>query len=57
MPCFELSFWFTVFAQNLNENDDPGCEAAMENFTRSIVLLDRQGAISSHHRSSAMDAQ
>ncbi len=42
MPCCELSFWFTVFAQNLNENDESDCEAAMEDFRRSVALLGRE---------------
>ncbi len=39
MPCFELSFWFSVFAQGLPANDDASCEAAIENFARSLTLL------------------
>ncbi len=43
MPCCELSFWFTVFAQNLNENDERGCEAAMEDFKKSVARLGGNG--------------
>lgn len=42
MPCFELSFWFSVFAQHLPPNDEAGCEAALESFTMSIASLDQQ---------------
>jgi hypothetical protein len=38
MPCFELSFWFSVFSQDLNPNDDLGCEVALDNFTTSLAI-------------------
>jgi hypothetical protein len=50
MPCFELSFWFSVFAQNLSENDDAGCEAALDSFNRSLAKLNRQENIESENR-------
>ncbi len=42
MPCFELSFWLSVFAQDLSENDDAGCEAALESFQRSVAMVSQQ---------------
>ncbi len=43
MPCFELPFWFSVFAQNLPMCGETGCDAAMEDFTNSLASVAREG--------------
>ncbi len=35
MPCFELSFWLSVFSENLRPNDERGYELAMADFENS----------------------
>ncbi|MCE5336772.1 MAG: hypothetical protein LLG06_19515 [Desulfobacteraceae bacterium] len=39
MPCFELPFWFSVFAQNLPVCGEAGCDAALEHFTNSLASI------------------
>ncbi|MEM5786579.1 MAG: hypothetical protein AAGU11_04625 [Syntrophobacteraceae bacterium] len=58
MPCFELSFWFSIFSQDLKANDDAGCEAALESFTKSLAGLGFEGAaLGLHHDSGMVESQ
>jgi hypothetical protein len=38
MPCFELSFWFSIFAQNVKSNT--AYEFAIDKFTESLAGLE-----------------
>jgi hypothetical protein len=38
MPCFELSFWFSIFAQNFGESTS-AYEDALNKFTESLALF------------------
>lgn len=42
MPCFELSFWFSIFSENLRPNDEDGCERAMSKFAESMATVASQ---------------